>query len=471
MDEFEHENHSRVWEIVAFYACLVGSVVLGIGFYTVRAYFPLLGWLAMIIVVLLMCLVLANALTFTVRHITAHKYRDIGQFGTMSQGTLGRAQVHAPLSIEGPKERVTKIEVVIPTVAELLKEGILGTADLLLGYSVEGSPVWGLWDSVRTFCIAGKGRSGKTVTMFFLIIQVIMNGGTVYICDPHYRKKSSITSLLKPLAQHIRFAGTDEEIMNLTDEFIDTMEGRVQENSPDETPQLYVVDEFTRIVNGDYGERVFEAVIACAQQYAGFGGFAMIAGHEWTGKGQALAKLRRALHAKFVHRLDPEYAKYLLNSSKWAKVAPGLKTGYNIFQDSEGDFHELRTPLGTIEDALTIANSLLALPGPGMIPELAPVTVSPQGQNLRLIEQPRVRREEAVRPRENEVRAREDDVRLTYHSEDEEAVFHAYAELLNEGKETITKTDLMMRLHEIDIRWNNKRWQVLKDICEKYNIA
>lgn len=312
----------------------------------------------------------ALALNFVARQITRPHYQEIPQYGLLERDLLGRGRAHAPLSIAEPRaERQVKEIIPIPTVAELLKEGVLGTNDLLLGYTVSGSPHWGSWSDVRTFAIAGKGRSGKTVTMFFLIIQVILNGGVVWVADPHYRKKSSITALLKPLESAVRFAGTSDEIGEMVNDYIDKMESRVSGNDRDETPVLLVIDEYTLLA--EENERAQDAVVACAQQYAGYGGYAMIAGHEWTGNGKKLVKMRRALHAKFVHRLDEGYAKYLLNSSKHAKIAEKLRTGNNFFQDTEGEIHELRTPLGTVEDALTIARQYARLEGPETPPEIA----------------------------------------------------------------------------------------------------
>jgi len=87
----------------------------------------------------------------------------------------------------------------------------------------------------------------------------------------------------------------------------------------------------------------------------------MVAGHEWTGK--EIVKLRRALHAVFVHRLDEGYARYLIDT-KHAKLTEKLRTGSNFFKDTDGDMHELKTPLGTVADAATIAHMLLQIEAP-----------------------------------------------------------------------------------------------------------
>ncbi len=314
-----------------------------------------------IVLIILLGLSVIGVVAAGVTYFLQRHYQDIGQFGTISITRWGRQEQIAPLAIAAPRER-TKVQLVVPTVAELLKENMLGTDSLLLGFDMEGKPYYGSWADVRTFAIAGKGRSGKTITMFFIIIQAILNDAIVWVADPHAAKKSSITQLLQPLAHWIRFAKTDTEIAEMTGDFIDMMEARITGESQDLTPAVLVTDEFTRMV--DANEQVYEAVVACAQQYAGVNGYAIIAGHEWTMGGKMLPKLRRALHAKFVHRLDEGYAKYLLNNAKVARGAEKLHTGFCYFQDTEGDVHELKTPLGTVGDAETVSRMIAQIAGP-----------------------------------------------------------------------------------------------------------
>ncbi len=359
---------------LVFLASIIILGVAGVAVWRVWAYLPILGLFILASVGVLLCTGMAAAIIYTVRLFFQAEMGEIGPTGSyVHRSITGHVTTITPLAIEQArieKPAVTVIE--IPTVAELLAANLLGGTDLMLGCAQsDGKPHYGLWDNVRTFCIAGKGRAGKTITMFFIAIQAILNGATVWVCDPHAKKKSSITMLLRPLGQWVRFAHTDEEIADLVGEFVGIMENRLDTEHPDETPQLLVVDEFTRMVEGN--EQVYDAVIACAQQYAGVYGYALIAGHEWTGNGKKLAKLRRALHAKFVHRLDEGYARYLLNSPKLARTTEKLRTGYCYLQDTDGDIHELRIPLGTVQDALTVAERLRQLSTPADVPRIEPL--------------------------------------------------------------------------------------------------
>jgi hypothetical protein len=441
--------------------------ISAVSVWLVRAYLPIVGLVWVGAIGLAPILLLAIGVVFFIQLLTHVEYGDIGPSGTWFRSITGHTTFAAPMLAASPKEKPTVTVVEIPTVAELLEKNLLGTTDLLLGFNQsDGKPHWGSWDNVRTFCIAGKGRSGKTITMFFLIIQALLSGATVWVCDPHAKKKSSITALLRPLAPWVRFAYTDVEIAGLVDEFIDTMERRVSGESQDETPQLLVVDEFTRMVEDN--EKIYHAVVACAQQYAGFLGFSIIAGHEWTGNGKMLAKLRRAVHAKFVHRLDEGYAKYLLNSSKFARTAEKLRTGYCYLQDAEGDIHELRTPLGVAQDALTVAERMQLLPVPVDVSQVGrnPVSLSLSPVDLRLLGQGRSENGESMKqPMKPGEGFTERSESKEVSQENREAIFRAVDALSSENK-AVTREAIKAFLG-----WNNKQHWIVKAVCDEYGIA
>ncbi len=374
----EDETRNRPLEILVFSACLTLMFIIGVGLYCVRSIFPYVGYVVIGVVIIGLLCGAGVMIEFTVRRFTRFTFRDIGEKGTIAH-RHGRVALYAPQSGEPVKaiEERAKVKVQelppVPTVAQLLQEGALGTADLLLGYQMNGVPLWGVWGNINTFCVAGRSRSGKTITLFFIIIQALLNGAIVWIADPHGngRKASAMKKLLDPLARYVRFAVTDEEIANMVDEFIDVMQARQDGLDNDLTPRLFVCDEFNGAA--EECERLYELVNRCAREWAGYNGFAAIAGHEWTQGGKLLVKMRRNLHAKFVHKLDKDYAKFLLNSRKHAVEAEKLRTGNNFFQDVEGNIVELRTPLGTAQDAAVVAEMLLQIAGPEPRPELEPV--------------------------------------------------------------------------------------------------
>jgi hypothetical protein len=170
-----------------------------------------IGWLFFVYRVTLLLFAIAVFVTallmlgdFTVRRLTRYEHRgDVGQFGTLLQRFHMIKEVR-PLALASPASDTakTKVTITVPTVAELLKSGAFGTTSLLFGFLAEnGSAHWGCWSDINTFAIAGKSRSGKTITLFFIILQALFNHAVVWICDPHGagRKQSALKKLLEPL--------------------------------------------------------------------------------------------------------------------------------------------------------------------------------------------------------------------------------------------------------------------------------
>jgi hypothetical protein len=98
----------------------------------------------------------------------------------------------------------------------------------------------------------------------------------------------------------------------------------------------------------------------------------MIAGHEWTAResgGKKGAAIRRAFHVAYVHRIDEDYAKFLLVGSKGrkqAKTAPNLPTGHVHYQDSEGELDSMIIPYYGVDKVAIyeVAKMMNALPCP-----------------------------------------------------------------------------------------------------------
>lgn len=372
----------------------VASVIVIVGtlfaLYQVKQYAPVVGLIYLIAICLIPVIGLCFLIVRFIKYLKEVEFRDVGPSGTIMRSTItGRKMEFYPLGIQEhastkqrEQQRQKEEEAIdVPPMLDLLKEGLIGGNELLLGFHRDGSTRYGYWNDLRTFAIGGKSRSGKTVTMIFYIIQALLSGANVWICDPHYNKASGLSNVLKPLTPFMRVARKDHEIIQAVQDFREEMEKRLHIDEYPEladmpfTPMLLVVDEWTRLVSrcdSAQSEAIVNTVLACAEEYAGIDGYAMIAGHEWTAResgGKKGASLRRGLHAVIVHRLDEDYAKFLLQGSKGkkaAKNAPNLPTGHMLIQDSEGDTDYLIIPFAgkNNEAVYEVANMLKALPAP-----------------------------------------------------------------------------------------------------------
>ena len=468
--------------------------------------FMVLPWAFVVILALAAILGIA----FGLKYLLRYEFTEKGAHGTIGQRFFDTREFHpyAPVTISSAHEKATTVTQVVPTLAEMLTDNLLGAGTMYHGYQLlnkgkELAPVIGVFDDVRTFAILGKGGSGKTVRLFYLLIQCILEGATIYLCDPHSNAKGSISKLLGPLMNWVTPAVTDShgdieaQNMALISQFTEEMNARLKDDSQEYPPCILAIDEFGTMMEHElYGEACVDAVVGCANKYRKVNGYAVVVLHEVvaTGKGKKvqdlIARLRRGLHAIFIMRVDKEYAKFFLRGKQLAQVDK-LKPGRCFFIDTEGTIHEdVYTPKSLASDAFAVARKLQnALPAPDDVPlqiagpreqiashyyparPLEPsVTVTPYSPAQQLPERAFLQSQagESVKPPD----VRLDNVRElvkpgeTVKPEDEQAILKVYFLLDADRPGKVTRSDILEKL-----AWNNKKWPILKAVCDKYGIA
>lgn len=350
-----HNHHSfKIW-----LGTVAGIIIISVTFYgvfLVRQYLPVVGYIWLIAIGALPTIGLCFLLTALIKYILKADFIEVSPNGHIMRIFGHNTEIY-PLGIKeykthGAKEQTQSSIIKIPDVVSLLRDGAITSIDLLLGFHIDGTPRYGTWDDVRTFIIAGKSRSGKTCTTVFFLLQALLAGATLYVCDLHYRKKDGLLNVLEPLIPFMKVARTETEILNVTTQFRNEMHAR--ETGKDcNIPCLYIVDEWTytlRNVSMETHDLIIDTYLDCAEAYAAFNGFSIISGHEWTSResgGKKGTALRRNTHSVFVHKLDEEYAKFLLQGSKGKKLAlkaPELTRGCAYMQDSDGVLDTLYIP-------------------------------------------------------------------------------------------------------------------------------
>jgi len=252
----------------------------------------------------------------------------------------------------------------------LLKTGAINTNELLLGYKQDGTPFYSSWDSVRSGVIGGRSRSGKTCTLVFFIVQALLSGAKVYVNDIHYNKPSGLLKILSPLLPFITVGRTVEEILQNVQEYNTEMQARLSDHyNGSMQPYLFVTDEWTillRNMKKEDRDILVKLILDISQGYAGVNGYCLISGHVFTSKesgGSYGTSVRRAFHSVMVHRLDSDYAAFLLagENLKYSKKSPNLPTGSYYFQDAEGEeVIQLTTPYyGNNKEAITFVAEML----------------------------------------------------------------------------------------------------------------
>jgi hypothetical protein len=382
MENTDTLRQYRGFKVFTFWLGAVGAtiifVVAALAIYSVRQYMPAIGMIYLGAIAVTPVIAIAWLTVYFMKWLYKPDNIELGPSGNVFRH-FGKTTEYHPLGIKehaaskAQKATVSEDTFIVPALVDLLKNGQLGNMDLLLGFHADGTARYGLWDDLRTFIIAGKSRSGKTVTLIFFLLQALLVGARVYVCDLHYRKKDGLLKILEPLMPHLIVARNEQEISEVTAQFRDEMHSR-ETGTDCSVPCLFVVDEWTytlRSVNDELGNILVDTYLDCAEAYSAFNGFSIIAGHEWTARESGKAKgtaIRRNTHSVCVHKLDEEYAKFLLQGTKGkkaAKVAPVLKRGSMFLQDSEGELDTLHIPYyGKEREAIYEVLQMLTLLAP-----------------------------------------------------------------------------------------------------------
>lgn len=383
---------------------IIGSggfmVIVGVGVWSIRAYWEPIGFLIAGITIFVFLTVAAFPFVALLRFLFKREYTEIGPSGTIDS-LLWKTHVYAPLdaapvkAIAEKKTRVVEVTPVVPTFLELLEAGEIakGTLDMVMGYDKVAlgkgilELVKGPWPG--THAVAGKGRSGKTRRVTAEVCQVLIAGGKVTICDPHSKKRDSLVNELKPLAPWLHvIAGDEEAIIEASHEFFTEMERRIDgvsdevlgcvDDDPDRkiyVPRLIIYDEWPRLMTTDRIEDEDREVMIttaknCSKEYAGVDGFCCLIGQAWTKESCGSTDIRRLLFDVFVHNLNAEFAAFFFRQSKWKNRAEGLKSRECLYKNYSGDVREIIT-IGVPDDtAVKVAEYLMQVAPPEKQQEL-----------------------------------------------------------------------------------------------------
>ena len=490
-------------------------IVIGYGVWTVRAFLPILGVLALVVgIVLLLCLG-AYAVVSVVRHATRADFYPVEENGAYLRDSLGRVRPLAPM-IAAParvNQKTAKVEItpVVPSLFDLIEDGTIqpGRLEMVMGYDKvkleKGilQVVMGPWPG--TFAVAGKGRSGKTRRVIAIVIQALIalapfSDSRVIICDPHATKPDSLARELAPIEQYLTIARGEKQIVEQTKIFSREMEARVSGISTEYAPWVIIFDEWSRLMDANNsimpeGGRDLLADVAtnCSTQYAGYQGFAGLIGQKWTQDSAGGTDIRRSLQSVFVHQLSPEFAAFFFKAAKWKNKAEEIKRRECIFRDVENEVSLLVT-VNVPDDSAIRANSYLASIGASYAQEAnkTPHELHPGRATetpLDYLSLPAPARDLStentpVRERDNQVNEPVEQYEscesvtlksesftvesepVTFTSEQESAVLLAAFQIARESNGKITRSDIKERLG-----WNNRGYPVIKAVCDKHNIA
>lgn len=487
-------------------------VVVGLGIWAVSPWLPVVGYVAIGAAILTLVSCAAFPVVALLRFLFRRDFVEIGTQGTIDNW-LWKTHVYAPLDISTKllPTKSTERATSLPSISffDLIEQGDIyeGMTEMVMGIDKEGKLIKDPWP--RTYVIAGKGRSGKTRRTIAMVGQALLGmRAHVTICDPHATKRDSLTRELAPLAPWLHFASTPQEILQASRDFISEMEKRVHGQSTEVIgdgryiPRVMVYDEWTRTMTNDTDledserKEIGDGVRSASREYAGYDGFCCLIGQEWTEDSCGGTAIRRAMQAAFIHKLDPDYAKFFTRKSKVYNACDELTQRECFYKDIDGSINrifmfdvpdgicmriadmlkqiapiEKRQELPTSEQTQQIARrdtGPLALPPVSYSPSRETIS---QAQNFveseakNLVNEPLEQSDTGetftmigeaftLDPADN----------LYAHEKETKILLAAFT--LSQRGNKVTRTGIMEHLG-----WTRKQWNVIKAVCDKHSIA
>lgn len=330
--------------------------------------------ISVLLLVLLWCfiiLIVAGTL-FSIVYGVIHLYRYFHKFEISEVGVHGNVIVrnnkhivvnpYHHIEVKEVKEKAVKSieeKSAIPTLKELLISGyitrLLANATMIFGFNQDTlEERLGDISDTRTLGVLGKSRSGKTVHMFFLILQYVLSGGIVYLVDRAFNKPSSLYKLLLPLidAGYVKCAKKPMEIVELVEEFTSILDEREQnEDSDMSKASILIFDEWTSFARDKNMMKNLASIVhRIANESSGFNAYAMLGSQNIGASLSGGNALINSIHSWFTFKVDMLESKRIL-ARRYATLTEKLKVGNNYFRDTSGEVEALITPLGTVEDS------------------------------------------------------------------------------------------------------------------------
>lgn len=257
-----------------------------------------------------------------------------------------------------------------PLIKTLISRGLIDRSgnSLFVGLSAGGKPHFIELDETGLIALAGMTQVGKSTTATSFVAQLsLIDDSIVIVCDKHGRKNKGLLNRLAPIAHRFdRAAIEPAEIISAIDYWYEIGANRIGEDNNRQYPPCFIaIDEFTALVLLDLLPAAsLLRLMSGAVEFAKVQCHGLIIGHQWTGKllGTFGATMRRACTQRLIHRIDPQDAGFLINSSA-AKQILSLPDGAAIFQGASNPSPlEVRIPQIQHRDLDYIARLLPAAP-------------------------------------------------------------------------------------------------------------
>lgn len=286
-----------------------------------------------------------------------------------------------------PPEPAAQLPADVPSFGQLLSAGRIGRGQpLMLGYDLaEAAPIWGSWRDLYSAGVGGAQGGGKSWTAASLIAQSMLNGARVILCDPHAGDQESLTTRLTPLLPYMQLCADDERQIEAAVRFAgDELTRRREKKSPDRTPILLVIDEWTSLLRRGLGDKLPPLLADLSQEGRKYGVNALLLAQRWSVDAAGGGDVRNTLTAHYVHRTRADEARMQtgLRGGALPDDTMQLQPGQSYLLDTRGNVRKVATPQMGAADLVSVAGLLGAPSAPSALPSAAPAEAPSPGRPL-----------------------------------------------------------------------------------------
>lgn len=244
--------------------------------------------------------------------------------------------------------------IAIPNLASLLAlpEFVLGT-DETGPITVSGE--------LKSMGYGGKSGSGKTNTAVFHGIQIVNNGGHLYIGDPHLGNDRSIQSYMGPFASAVNMVGPDHtEILNLVREFHNEWKSRKRQRQSDDWPvKVLLLDEWTELLKSDNADAFMDMIADIIRGGAKYFMVTWLLSQNWAAASTGGNAVRNILNWSIAHQMRKNEVGMMTGMA-------GAAVPVDVGELEPGNAYVFGLPVGTkrIRVPQVTVEELVALPAP-----------------------------------------------------------------------------------------------------------
>jgi hypothetical protein len=248
-----------------------------------------------------------------------------------------------------------------------------------LGFTANGPRIL-KFEDVRSTAVSGVQGFGKTVTLAFLVLQAVLHGFKIVLCDPHANNAQGLANKVRGIGSAIVRSAASIELLSVLEMVWNELLRRKSSDSSNDAPWLIVLDELPAMIREHRGSEGFEIIdktlTAVNDEGRKYGMFLAAGSQRWKQTSVGKADLRQSFPTQICHRnAVPEVALFMSCTNKEAIDGSRLPKGQAFVNDSVEFMTRTQFPYTTEEDSYVVGKIC------GLTPLTALVTESSENHS------------------------------------------------------------------------------------------